>query len=71
MNRRIPAKAIVIGANWVWAALLALIAVAPWPLAVSILAGGMAFVGPTWNVVISNYSLTLTPDRLRGRVGGV
>ena len=31
----------------------------------------MAFVGPAWNVVISSYSLTLTPDRLRGRVGGV
>jgi len=49
----------------------ALIAVAPWPLAVSILAGGTAFVGPTWSVVISSYSLTLTLDRLRGRVGGV
>jgi len=30
----------------------------------------MAFVGPAWNVVISSYSLNLTPDRLRGRAGG-
>jgi len=70
-NRHIPAKAVVIGANWVWAALLPFIALAPWPLAMGILAGGMAFVGPAWNVVISHYALTLTPDRLRGRVGGV
>ena len=71
VNRRIPAKAVVIGANWVWAALLPLVAFAPWPLAMGVIAGGMAFVGPAWNVVISHYSLTLTPDRLRGRVGGV
>ncbi len=71
VNRRIPARAVVIGANWVWAALLPFIALVPWPLAMGILAGGLAFVGPAWNVVISAYSLTLTPDRLRGRVGGV
>ena len=71
VSGRIPAKAVVIGANWVWAALLPFIAVAPWPLAMGILAGGMAFVGPAWNVVISHYSFRLTPDCLRGRVGGV
>jgi len=71
VNRHIPAKAVVIGANWVWAALLPFVAFAPWPLVMGVIAGGMAFVGPAWNVVISTYSLTLTPDRLRGRVGGV
>jgi predicted MFS family arabinose efflux permease len=70
VNRHIPPKAVVIGANWLWAALLPFIAVVPWPLAMGVLAGAMAFVGPAWNVVISSYSLTLTPDRLRGRVGG-
>ena len=71
VNRHVPAKAVVIGANWVWAALLPFVALVPWPLAMGVLAGAMAFVGPAWNVVISSYSLRLTPDRLRGRVGGV
>jgi MFS family permease len=71
VDRHVPAKAVVIGANWVWAALLPFVALVPWPLAMGVLAGAMAFVGPAWNVVISSYSLRLTPDRLRGRVGGV
>jgi len=71
VNRHIPAKAVVIGANWVWAALLPLVALVPWPLAMGLVAGAMAFVGPAWNVVISSCSLRLTPDRQRGRVGGV
>jgi predicted MFS family arabinose efflux permease len=71
VNRHIPARTVVIGANWVWAGLLPLVAVVPWPLALGVLAGAMAFVGPAWNVVISSYSLRLTPDRLRGRVRGV
>jgi predicted MFS family arabinose efflux permease len=70
-NRHVRAKSVVIGANWVWAALLPLVAIVPWPLAIGGLIAGMAFVGPAWNVVISAYSLTLTPDRLRGRVRGV
>ena len=53
-----------------WAALLPFVALVPWPLAMGVLAGAMAFVGPAWNVVIGSYSLALTPDRLRGRVGG-
>jgi predicted MFS family arabinose efflux permease len=71
VNRHVSAKTVVIGANWVWAALLPLVAVVPWPLAIGGLIAGVAFVGPAWNVVISAYSLTLTPDRLRGRVRGV
>ena len=70
-NRHVPPKAVVIGVNWVWAALLPLVAVVPWPLALGVIAGAMAFVGPAWNVVIGSYALTLTPDRLRGRVSGV
>jgi hypothetical protein len=28
----------------------------------------MAFVGPIWNVAVGAYQLTITPDRLLGRV---
>jgi hypothetical protein len=31
----------------------------------------MAFVGPTWNVLVSTYELSLIPDRLLGRVESV
>lgn len=61
----------MIGANWVWAAMLPFIALVPWPLAMGVLGGVMAFVGPALSVVLSSLSLTLTPDRLRSRVSGV
>jgi predicted MFS family arabinose efflux permease len=71
VRRRAGPRGVIIGANWVWAALLPLFAIVPWPLAMGVLAGGLAFVGPSWNVVLSDISLRLTPDALRGRVGGV
>jgi predicted MFS family arabinose efflux permease len=71
VNRHVPAKAVIIWANWLWAALLPFFAVISSPLALGVLAGMMAFVGPAWNVVVDTYALTLTPDRLRGRVGSV
>ena len=66
-----PARVVVIGANWVWAALLPLFAVLPWPLALGTVGGAIAFVGPAWNVVLGTYVLRLTPDRLLGRVRSV
>ncbi len=71
VNRHVAARSVVIGANWVWALLLPAVAFVPWPLAIGGVIAGMAFVGPAWNVVLGAYSLALTPDRLRGRVGGV
>ena len=71
VSRRVPARVVVIGANWVWAALLPLFAVLPWPLALGAVGGAMAFVGPAWNVVLGTYVLRLTPDRLLGRVRSV
>ena len=70
-QRHLSPTAVIIGANWVWAALLPLIAVVPWPVAMGALAGAMAIIGPAWNVVLGSLSLALTPDRLRGRVSGV
>jgi MFS family permease len=68
VQRHVPAKTIVIGANWVWAALMPLLALfgSPWLLGATWCL--MGFVGPMWNVVIGAYSLWITPDRLLARV---
>jgi predicted MFS family arabinose efflux permease len=68
---RLPAAAIVIGANWVWAALLPVIALVPRPLAIGAAGAGMAFVGPVWNVVIGSLDLRLTPAHMLARVQAV
>ena len=58
----------MIGANWVWALLMPLIAFVPNPYVLGAVFALMAFVGPAWNVVIGAYQLAITPDRLLGRV---
>ena len=68
LERRLAMKRIVIGANWLWALLLPLMLVAPGPLSLGAIFAAMAFVGPVWNVAIGAYQLTITPDRLLGRV---
>ncbi len=71
LQRRVPAKAVVIGANWIWAVLFVPIAFVTDPYALGALAAATAFVGPAWNVVIGAYQLSLIPDRLLGRVTSV
>jgi predicted MFS family arabinose efflux permease len=71
LGRRLPAAAVVIGANWVWAALLPVVAVVPEPLAIGTAGAGMAFVGPAWNVVLGSIEMRLTPAALLGRVQAV
>ena len=68
LQRRVPAKAVVVGANWVWALLMPLVAVVSSPYVLGGVFAVMAFVGPAWNVVIGSYQLSITPDRLLGRV---
>ena len=68
-QRRLPMKAIVIGANWVWALALPWVGVVDNLVALAALLGLMAFVGPLWNVAIDVYRLLITPDELQGRVG--
>jgi predicted MFS family arabinose efflux permease len=68
LQRRMPMKGVVIGANWVWAALLPAIAIAPNPYVLGGVLALMAFVGPAWNVVVGAYQLAITPDRLLARV---
>jgi predicted MFS family arabinose efflux permease len=71
LGRRLPAGAVVIGANWVWAALLPVVALVPEPLAIGTAGAGMAFVGPAWNVVLGSIEMRLTPAALLGRVQAV
>jgi MFS family permease len=71
LGRRLPAGAVVIGANWVWAALLPVVALVPEPLAIGTAGAGMAFVGPAWNVVLGSIEMRLTPAAFLGRVQAV
>jgi predicted MFS family arabinose efflux permease len=71
LGRRLPAAAVVIGANWVWAVLLPVVALVPEPLAIGTAGAGMAFVGPAWNVVLGSIEMRLTPAALLGRVQAV
>jgi MFS family permease len=70
-QRRLPMKAIVIGANWIWALALPGIGLADSLLVVGALLALMAFVGPLWNVAMEVYRLLITPDELQGKVGSV
>ena len=71
LGRRLPAGAVVIGANWVWAGLLPVVALVPEPVALAAAGAGMAFVGPAWNVVLGSIEMRLTPPALLGRVQAV
>jgi predicted MFS family arabinose efflux permease len=71
LGKRLPAAAVVIGANWVWAVLLPVVALVPEPLAIGTAGAGMAFVGPAWNVVLGSIEMRLTPAALLGRVQAV
>jgi len=68
-QRRLPMKAIVIGANWVWALALPWIGIVDNLVVLGVVLGVMAFVGPLWNVAIDVYRLLITPDEMQGRVG--
>jgi MFS family permease len=70
-QRHLPPRAIVMGVNWLWVALLPLMALPTPPIVLGPIIGVMAFVGPTWNVLVSTYELSLIPDRLLGRVESV
>ncbi len=68
LQKRLRASIVVIGANWAWAVLIVPIAFIPDPYALGGIFALMAFIGPTWNVVIGAYQLTITPEPLLGRV---
>jgi MFS family permease len=69
--RRLPAPVVVIGLFWVEAMLLPLLALTRDPYLLGVIVALVALGGPTWNTVVVAARLTLTPDRLRGRVNSV
>ncbi len=71
IRRLVPTRGVIVGVNWLWAALLPLMALPLNPVLLGPVFGAMTFIGPTWNVVISTYELTMIPDRLLGRVQSV
>ncbi|MGM1058477.1 MFS transporter [Saccharothrix sp. Mg75] len=70
VSRRLSLRAVVVGANAAWLLLLPVLALVRDPLALGAVFAAMAFVGPLWNVSVSAYQLSVTPDRIRGRVLG-
>ncbi|WP_307803860.1 MFS transporter [Micromonospora echinofusca] len=71
LMRLISLKLIVIGANWVWAALMASMILARDIVALGAIYTVMGFVGAVWNVAVSSYQLTVTPDAVLSRVTSV
>ena len=68
LARRLSIPVIVIGAFWVEAVMIAALAATHEPLLLGVLVACAVFPGPAWNATVVAARLTLTPDRLRGRV---
>jgi MFS family permease len=68
IGRRVPMPAIIVGAFWVEAAVVACLATTHDPYVLGSVAALAAFPAPAWNAVVVGARLTLTPDWLRGRV---
>ncbi len=68
--RYFPPKAVIIGINWVWAALLPLMLTTQNPSLLGLIGATTAFLGPLWNVVMMQYQLLVVPQDMLGRVGG-
>lgn len=68
LHRHFTPRTVIVGVNWVWAALLPLFAFTSNPLLIGAIGAASAFVGPLWNVVIITYMTVLVPDGLLGRV---
>ena len=68
--RYFPPKSVIIGINWVWAALLPLMLLTQNPALLGLIGGATAFLGPLWNVVMLQYQLFVVPGHMLGRVGG-
>src|SRR5919197_6200964 len=66
--RRLATPVLVLGAFWVEAAVVAALAATQDPYLLGSIVALAAFPAPAWNATVVCARLTLTPDRLRGRV---
>jgi predicted MFS family arabinose efflux permease len=70
-QRRIPAGITITGCMWIWAALLAMIAVVHAVLWLYPAVAVIGFVGPAWNVSAQTFRMKITPNELLGRTSSV
>jgi MFS family permease len=70
-QRHIRPRLIIVGINWIFAVLVAAMAVPQRPILIGPIIGLLAFSVPTLTVLVSTYELSLIPDRLLGRVESV
>ncbi|AGZ46593.1 MFS transporter [Actinoplanes friuliensis] len=68
LHRHVTPRAVIIGINWIWVALLPLLALTTHPMQIAAIGAACAFIGPLWNVVITTYASVLVPNELLGRV---
>jgi predicted MFS family arabinose efflux permease len=68
LARRLSPPVVVIGLFWVEALLVPFLALTRDPYVLGVIVALVAMGGPTWNAVVVAARLTITPDRLRGRV---
>jgi MFS family permease len=67
-HRRFQPRTVILGSNWIWAALLPLMAFTTHPLQIGAIGAACAFIGPLWSVVMVTYASVLVPNELLGRV---
>ncbi|HEY6295459.1 MAG TPA: MFS transporter [Streptosporangiaceae bacterium] len=70
-QRKIPAGITITGCMWIWAVLLALIAVVHGVLWLYPTVVVIGFVGPAWNVSAQTFRMQITPNELMGRTSSV
>jgi hypothetical protein len=68
ITRRFSIPMIVLGAFWVEAVMITALAATHAPLLLGVIVACAVFPAPAWNATVVGARLTLTPDRLRGRV---
>jgi MFS family permease len=65
--RRIPARVVLVGSLWLWAAQTAALAVLPNVVAIGAVLFAGATVGPVFNVITASYRYALAPDEIQAR----
>ena len=71
VQRRIPAKVVILGSLWFWTAGAFVLVFMPNAISLGVAFGVIATTGPAFNVVLASYRYALVPDRLQGRVASV
>ncbi len=71
LHAALPAPVILLGFSWTAAAITGLLVLVPTGLLLGVVLGVIAFLVPTVVTTVLTHQLTVTPDRLRGRLSGI